>query len=85
MNCSFWGYAHGWVVLPNEAWANGRLIWHNASNGMWDALLALLPGSNTVIAVTSNDGRRIGEGDKTWPILEKAARLAEQSGVANRE
>lgn len=68
-------YAYGWIVLPNEEWAKGALIWHNGSNGMWDALLALLPGSNTIIAVTSNDGRRIGEGDKTWPILEKAARL----------
>jgi CubicO group peptidase (beta-lactamase class C family) len=78
-------YAYGWVVMPNEEWAQGAFIWHNGSNGMWDALLALLPGSNTIIAVTSNDGRRIGEGDKTWPILEKAARLIEEGSVANGE
>ena len=78
-------YAYGWVVLPNEAWANGTLIWHNGSNGMWDALLAMLPGSNTVIAVTSNDGRRMGEGDKTWAILEKAARLVGRNPSANRQ
>lgn len=78
-------YAYGWVVLPDEEWAKGALIWHNGSNGMWDALLAILPGSNAIIAVTSNDGRRMGEGDKTWPILEKAARLLERESTGTLE
>ncbi len=71
-------YAFGWVINPHAEWSNGRVIWHNGSNGMWDALLALSPNTNTIIAVVSNDGRRALTGDVTGPILEKVAALAER-------
>lgn len=71
-------YAFGWVINPHAGWSNGRVIWHNGSNGMWDALLALSPSTNTIIAVVSNDGRRALTGDATGPVLEKAAELAER-------
>lgn len=68
-------YAFGWVINPHDEWANGRVLWHNGSNGMWDALLAISPTTNTVIAVVTNDGRKALTGDVTGPILEQAARL----------
>lgn len=71
-------YAFGWVLNPHAEWSSGRVIWHNGSNGMWDALLALSPSTNTIIAVVSNDGRRALSGDVTEPILEKAAELADR-------
>ncbi|MBL7039876.1 MAG: beta-lactamase family protein [Pirellulaceae bacterium] len=49
-------YAFGWVVPDQNKWTNGRLIWHNGSNTMWYALLAILPERNAVVSVTSNDG-----------------------------
>lgn len=67
-------YAFGWATSPPTDWSNGVIIWHNGSNGAWDALLAIMPGSNTIIAVTSNDGRQI-EANVTWSIFEKAAQL----------
>lgn len=68
-------YAYGWVVKPHAEWSNGPVIWHNGSNGMWDALLAISRRTNTIIAVVSNDGRRALAGDAAGPTLEKAARL----------
>ena len=49
-------YAYGWIVFDKDRSPVGKLIWHNGSNTMWYALLAILPEKNTVIAVTSNDG-----------------------------
>ncbi len=68
-------YAYGWVVNPHAEWSKGPVIWHNGSNGMWDALLAISPKTRTIIAITSNDGRRALAGDATGPMLEKAAQL----------
>ncbi len=68
-------YAFGWVVNPHEEWADGPIIWHNGSNGHWDALLALLPESRTVISITSNDGRFASSDRLTQPLLEKTIRL----------
>lgn len=68
-------YAFGWVISSTEEWANGPVIWHNGSNGYWYALLAIVPSSNTVIAITSNDGRLASASDMGWPLLEKLADL----------
>ena len=48
------GYAMGWIVRE-EPWADGRrVIWHNGSNTLWYAYLALVPEANRVFAVVSN-------------------------------
>lgn len=70
-------YGFGWVINPDEEWANGRVIWHNGSNGHWDALLVLIPETNTVIAIAANDGRFTSKGDITWALMEKVAGLFE--------
>jgi CubicO group peptidase (beta-lactamase class C family) len=49
-------YAFGLVVPKENSWARQRVIWHNGSNTMWYALLVLLPESNAVIGVATNDG-----------------------------
>jgi CubicO group peptidase (beta-lactamase class C family) len=49
-------YAYGWVVENRPAADGGRLVWHNGSNTMWYAYVALLPELKAVVAVTSNDG-----------------------------
>src|SRR5690554_4281352 len=72
-------YAYGWVVNPYEEWANGPVIWHNGSNGMWSAMLAILPNSNTIIAITSNDSRNYSSYEMAWPMLEKAFQLTKGS------
>lgn len=74
------GYAFGWVVKPYEDWASGPVIWHNGSDGHWFALLAIMPASNTVIAVTSNDKRGKPDSEIAWPLVRKAAQL---SGITN--
>ena len=48
-------YASGWVRVERD-WAGGSVLWHNGSNTMWYALLMLLPASNTVLALATNDG-----------------------------
>lgn len=68
-------YGFGWVINPDEKWAKGRIIWHNGSNGHWDALLVLAPEVDTVIAITANDGRFTSKGDITWALMEKVADL----------
>ncbi len=67
-------YGFGWVINPDEG-ENGRVIWHNGSNGHWDALLVLMPKSTTVIAIAANDGRFASKGDITWALMEKVAGL----------
>lgn len=57
------GYACGWIqwlqggrfAFTNELIPE-TLFWHNGSNTMWHALVAFVPKTNTVVAVTSNDG-----------------------------
>ncbi|MCY4059984.1 MAG: hypothetical protein OXG44_18525, partial [Gammaproteobacteria bacterium] len=48
-------YGRGWALFGSNS-CGGDVIWHNGSNGFWYALLMLLPGTNTVLAFTSNDG-----------------------------
>ncbi len=49
-------YAYGWVVPSWREWADGRAIWHNGSNTMWYALVAIMPEKNAVFAMATNDG-----------------------------
>ena len=49
-------YAYGWVVPKQRKWADGRVIWHNGSNTMWYAVIAIAPNKNAVFAFATNDG-----------------------------
>ena len=49
-------YACGWVVPKTNRFTEGRIIWHNGSNTMWFAMLALLPELDAVVVVAANDG-----------------------------
>lgn len=49
-------YGYGWVIFEHRKWADGPVIWHNGSNTMWYALLALAPAKNMVVVMASNDG-----------------------------
>jgi len=47
-------YAGG-LISDNDPTSGTDFIWHNGSNGMWYALLIILPTKNRVIAVTANE------------------------------
>ena len=64
-------YAKGWVVPAHRDWAKGRAIWHNGSNTMWYAVLALAPNTNTVYVFVTNDGGDIKKADKAFAGLLK--------------
>ncbi len=64
-------YAYGWAINNKKPWANGPVIWHNGSNGKWYALLAIIPGLNSVIVVTSNDGNVPDAQKSAWEIIKK--------------
>ena len=49
------GYARGWSRSRSD-WAGRDVIWHNGSNTLWYAFLALLPASNVAVALVTNDG-----------------------------
>ncbi|MFT5454502.1 MAG: D-alanyl-D-alanine carboxypeptidase [Myxococcota bacterium] len=46
-------YAAGWI-LDDGDWADGRLLWHNGSNGSWYALMQLIPSQDRAILVATN-------------------------------
>jgi CubicO group peptidase (beta-lactamase class C family) len=75
-------YAYGWVVKPHEAWANEPVIFHAGSNGHWYAELAILPDSNAIIAIVSNDLRSHPYEEITRPIFEGAVRLLKDVEVS---
>jgi len=62
-------YAYGWVVQPRKELNVGTVLWHNGSNTMWYALVAVLPDINTVIAVMSNDGNINLAEQTAWEII----------------
>lgn len=68
-------YACGWVVWPKSERHDQRLVWHNGSNTMWYALLAIVPEKNAVIAITSNDGDIRGAEDAGFQIVREIASL----------
>ena len=44
-------YGLGWVVVEEES---GPRSWHNGSNTMWYAILAVVPDQDLVLAVATN-------------------------------
>lgn len=47
--------ASGWITSEFEQ-PSREMIWHNGSNTMWYAFLALIPQSDAIIVVTTNSG-----------------------------
>jgi len=47
------GYACGWSITV-EPWANGIVLGHGGSNGLWFSTAWILPGRNLVMAVVAN-------------------------------
>ena len=45
-------YGLGWVLKTSEE--EGRVVWHNGSNTMWYAMLLIVPDSNLVLALATN-------------------------------
>lgn len=66
-------YAYGWSVFERRNWARGKVIWHNGSNRMWYAIVAILVDLNAVMAVVSNDGRMKMVEKAAVEIFDKAA------------
>ena len=68
-------YAYGWVVRLSEDSPVSPVIWHNGSNTMWYALVTFSPSINTVIAITSNDGKIKAAEQAAWKIVDQVAQL----------
>ncbi len=49
-------YACGWIRNAPSADIPYTFYWHNGSNTLWYAMVAFIPETNKVVAITSNDG-----------------------------
>ncbi len=58
-------YALGWVIQQPKWAAGRRVIWHNGSNTMWYAEMAVIPEAGVAVVVTANE---------STPVSEKAVR-----------
>lgn len=67
------GYACGWIEKPPNARIPQTVYWHNGSNTMWYALVAFIPETRMVVAVTSNDGDIKGAEAAAWEIVRACA------------
>ena len=67
-------YACGWVKNDPGSRIPHTLFWHNGSNTMWYALVVFIPDTNTVIAVTSNDGDIKNAESAAWDIVNASAK-----------
>lgn len=76
------GYAFGWVVSPHQDWARGPVLWHNGSNTMWYALVAIMPKLNATIAITSNDGNIVDAELSAWEIIKYISMMLKTGGGA---
>lgn len=48
-------YAHGWQVVE-RAWAGGRALTHNGTNGLWFSTVWIAPGRDFAVLVAANAG-----------------------------
>lgn len=63
--------AYGWIVSSRKQLGVGSVIWHSGSNAMWYALVAFIPGINTIFVVTSNDGNIESAQQSAWNIVNR--------------
>jgi D-alanyl-D-alanine carboxypeptidase len=52
-------YALGWVVTDQPD--GTRVVWHNGSNSLWFAMLAMVPARDLVFAYVQNAGGAAGD------------------------
>lgn len=72
-------YGYGWVTKPAEDWSQGEMLWHNGSNGWWNALMVLVPDTRTVVLIASNDGNVSVAEKISWEIVTSALSLLQNS------
>ncbi len=60
-------YAHGWQVV-DRAWAGGRVLTHNGTNGLWFSTVWIAPERDFAVLVTANAG-----GDSAARACDEAA------------
>lgn len=65
-------YACGWIVDEPGRSVPFTTYWHNGSNTMWYALVAFIPETKMVVAVTSNDGDSVEAEGAAWKILRES-------------
>ena len=66
-------YACGWLVARTKHDAP-RLCWHNGSNTMWYAFVAVIPDHQVVVAVATNDGDSVPAEQAAWNITRAVIR-----------
>ena len=49
-------YACGWMKSEPNSDIPQAYYWHNGSNTLWYAMVVFIPDTNTVVAITANDG-----------------------------
>lgn len=52
-------FALGWGVVE-AAWADGRALTHGGSNGMWYAVIGVIPAKNLAVVAACNLGTDVG-------------------------
>jgi CubicO group peptidase (beta-lactamase class C family) len=75
------GYAFGWVRREPTEDLPHIVLWHNGSNTMWYALIVIIPDTNQIIAVTSNDGDIVQAESAAWALVEASAKEFRIKGV----
>ncbi|MDX1490741.1 MAG: serine hydrolase domain-containing protein [Pseudohongiellaceae bacterium] len=72
-------YAYGWNISSEISWSQSPIVWHAGSNGLWCAVLALLPDINSAIAVTANDCNDTDQTfDSIWQLIEQSVIALQQ-------
>ncbi|GMU91014.1 MAG: hypothetical protein AMXMBFR4_00720 [Candidatus Hydrogenedentota bacterium] len=73
-------YACGWVLYGPTGTIPHAYYWHNGSNTMWYALVAIIPEKKMAVAVTSNDGDIVKAEAAAWEVVTTSARRIEVGG-----
>lgn len=75
-------YACGWIKNEPNAEIPHTVYWHNGSNTLWYALVAFIPDTNRVVAITANDGDMENAEVAAWEILKANANYPKKSPFA---
>lgn len=67
-------YACGWIVDEPGRRIPSWTYWHNGSNTLWYAMVAFIPETKMVVAVTANDGDSANAEEAAWKILDESVK-----------
>lgn len=67
-------YGYGWVTRPATDWSKRKMLWHNGSNGWWHTLMVLIPDSQVIVLVATNEGNFSVTEKNAWEITEIAVK-----------